>query len=522
MIQLLKKVPLYPFFFASFSVLSLYARNMIEVDAGVLLRPLLFSLTSGILVYGILRLVLRNWEKAAVVTAFLFLLFNSYGLVYQYFEQVPVLSGILGRHRYLLVIYTLLLAAGIYGLVFKLKSPQVLFAPLLVMGLFLVVFPLVQIGIFAVRSEISSQASSALAQEAQTLAPDDLEHLPDVYFIVLDSYTRSDALQTYYSYDNSSFTGGLRDQGFYVANCSRSNYGYTQGSLISALNLDYLDALYARMAEMDPPTTDINVLLKESLVRQQLEQLGYQTVAFETGYEWSRLSDADIFLSVTEDSLQVQQALKPFEAMYIKSTALLPVSDIFFRSQVNEFRNPNYPYCDHIECERFLLDQLPRLSKYSDQPIFVFAHVLIPHVPFVFDASGEIVTDPGFYSGEKAGPINDAYQAEGYINQVEFISSQMLAITKQILEQSSEPPVIVIMGDHGFLDENRYMILNAYYLPDQNYSELYPGITPVNSFRIIFNQYFGGDYDLLPDLSLEYEGNETMTVEETNPACLEP
>lgn len=43
-------------------------------------------------------------------------------------------------------------------------------------------------------------------------------------------------------------------------------------------------------------------------------------------------------------------------------------------------------------------------------------------------------------------------------------------------------------------------MLNAYYLPGANVSEiLYPSITPVNTFWVIFNNYFGTNLDLLPD-----------------------
>ena len=44
-------------------------------------------------------------------------------------------------------------------------------------------------------------------------------------------------------------------------------------------------------------------------------------------------------------------------------------------------------------------------------------------------------------------------------------------------------------------------IFNAYYLPSVDKSKLYPTISPVNSFRLVFNEYFGGNYDLLPDKS---------------------
>jgi hypothetical protein len=42
-------------------------------------------------------------------------------------------------------------------------------------------------------------------------------------------------------------------------------------------------------------------------------------------------------------------------------------------------------------------------------------------------------------------------------------------------------------------------ILNAYYLPGDPTTEPYPTITPVNTFRVILNGYFGGSLPLLPD-----------------------
>jgi hypothetical protein len=44
-------------------------------------------------------------------------------------------------------------------------------------------------------------------------------------------------------------------------------------------------------------------------------------------------------------------------------------------------------------------------------------------------------------------------------------------------------------------------ILNAYYLPGTGQAGLYPSITPVNSFRVVFNAYFGTDLPILPDRS---------------------
>jgi hypothetical protein len=49
-------------------------------------------------------------------------------------------------------------------------------------------------------------------------------------------------------------------------------------------------------------------------------------------------------------------------------------------------------------------------------------------------------------------------------------------------------------------------ILNAYYLPGVDYSNphLYPSITPVNSFRLVFDLYFGTKLGSLDDSSYVY------------------
>jgi hypothetical protein len=89
----------------------------------------------------------------------------------------------------------------------------------------------------------------------------------------------------------------------------------------------------------------------------------------------------------------------------------------------------------------------------------------------------------------------------------------MEKVVNEILENSKQPPIIMILGDHGPRSEVVWesvektnvreclSILNAYYLPGDGDELLYPQITPVNSFRVIFNRYFGEQSNLLPDKS---------------------
>jgi len=85
-----------------------------------------------------------------------------------------------------------------------------------------------------------------------------------------------------------------------------------------------------------------------------------------------------------------------------------------------------------------------------------------------------------------------------------FINKQIKAIVRDILANADRQPVIVIQGDHGSIQvqgDARMAILNAYYLPGDDPAPLYASISPANTFRVIFNRYFGGSYPLLEDVS---------------------
>ena len=85
-----------------------------------------------------------------------------------------------------------------------------------------------------------------------------------------------------------------------------------------------------------------------------------------------------------------------------------------------------------------------------------------------------------------------------------YLNQRLLDVVSQLISTSQTPPVIILQGEHGvasFSDEVRMKIFNAYYLPDAEHSQPYSTISPVNTFRIILNSYFGNDFDLLEDTS---------------------
>jgi hypothetical protein len=155
------------------------------------------------------------------------------------------------------------------------------------------------------------------------------------------------------------------------------------------------------------------------------------------------------------------------------------------------------------------------------------AHVIAPHPPFVFGPRGQrlIQTEP--YSLTEIGCCERDLYVSRYRDQVEYVNHLLQLEIDEILQASDVPPIILLQGDHGpggHLERQnastpgmqaRMAILSAYYLPDSSMSDLDPGITPVNTFRLIFDDFFGGDFGRLEDASyfLDLDDpNETVLV----------
>lgn len=330
------------------------------------------------------------------------------------------------------------------------------------------------------------------------ISPSQPKNKPDVYYILLDTYARSDRIKTELGYDNTDFIKQLEGVGFYVANCSRSNYNNTHNSIVSSLNMSYLPELYAEGAERDISIPDIWMLIKPSAVRRNFETLGYKIVAFDSGFEWTRIDDADLYLQRGKEAYGVQ-FINPFEQMLMDSTPLKIISDYQGKASFDKYLSGTHPQANFIGQEEFILDQLPKLAAIDD-PTFTFAHIDIPHPPYVFSLDGYL-TDPGYWSVPVKGAVDEDHFRSGYIHAIEYIDARILEIVREILSNSEIPPIIILQGDHGYGEGNNFPILNAYYLPGVPPGKLYPTLSPINSFRLIFNELFGGQYEILPDES---------------------
>ena len=490
--SILKRVPFHPLLISLFPVLALLAHNIDQIKPSVSLRSLVVTSILAVFTLLVLRIFIRDWQKAALGASWLLVFFFAYGQVYNFLKYHKIGGLMLGRHRLLVPLFMVLLGFGFWYGLKKIREYSTITGVFNIVGIVLIVVPLVQLIAF----ELHGGGNSSPSPEGVTLQKN--SHPPDIYYIVLDSYARDDILKGYFNYDNTPFLKTLEDLGFYVAHCSQSNYSQTDFSLASALSINYLDDL-GGLSNWEKNRSGMWVFLKQSVARKSLAKNGYIFVAFDTGFLDSSIGDADVYFNIANKSARWFNKIPPingFEMILIKTSASKLLLDA--SSYVPSFMrlDEEGPKILHRDQVLFSLDKLGSVPTTLKSPKFVFAHIVAPHVPIVFGPNGEEVGYLDIWDKE-------SYR-RGYTGEIEYLNKRLLSIVKNIIAQSKNPPIIIIQGDHGYENapaENRMLILNAYYLPGGGDELLYPSITPVNSFRVIFNYYFGTHLPLLNDTS---------------------
>jgi hypothetical protein len=368
------------------------------------------------------------------------------------------------------------------------------------MSLVILIFPLYQIVSYELITaiEIFGKKDKTISSD-EFNASSDLVY-PDIYYIILDSYARDDVLLDVYGYDNSEFLNQLRDIGFYIATCSQSNYSRTTHSLASTFNMNYLDVLSGGdVRDFRSPSTWIRF----SEVKKVLDSLEYTTVAFSTGFPPTELTDVDIYLQPGIDDMDIfgtNQSvvlLNKFEALLL-STSGLAFADALTFFDIHILPKADMKSIADLSYEKQyytnVLYAFNELDHISDLPTpkFVFSHIIAPHKPYIFTSDGKFTS-------------KQVQDGDAYITQLSYVNQRVIAIVTDIIEKSEVPPIIVIQADHGSPETDftplRVNILNAYYLPNGGEQMLYSTITPVNTFRLILDYYFGSDYGRIEDAS---------------------
>lgn len=470
----------YPLLLAVFPILFLYAHNISETSMSQVWLPLVISVAAALVLLAILRLILRSLAKAGLATAMFLVFFFSYGHLHDALENW---GAFVPQHTYLLSGMLFVWGYCVYFISRAKRDFRIATRMLNITAVALIAINLFNIASYQVKLARLSGVTPGNSTEQAAASPAKVSTLPDIYFIILDEYAHPDTMKEYYDYDNSEFINNLKDRGFFIASQSKTRSPDTPKAIAQDLNMEYLDYLDRRWLDATFRK------LAYSKVADFLKAQGYQYIYFGCWTDvgrWDKYmgDNADLYFNyfVTGAGRWVSE----YQEVLWSTTMLRPFYYHLVGTQYESaYRRQTLGTLEHLKA-------LPEMKG----PKFVVAHICCPHEPFVFGSGGEAV--PTEY-------WNNFADKQFYLGQYIFISAEIEKVIDALLKKSEIPPIIIMQSDHGTRSsypvgsEEWQKILNAMYLPGMDYDELWDSISPVNTFRLVFNHYFGADYPLLPD-----------------------
>lgn len=482
---------LHPLLFAIYPLLAFYITNIEKIRFTRIVQPLEISIVFTIGPWLLLNALIKNKYKTSLLVTYFLILFYSYGHVYNALEGI-FFSNIGGENNIgLFSLWLILLISGGF-LIIKLQRNLMGVTRLLSkIGLILVFISLLQISYFNLKFNhilsllpVVKEISEVFDSNNQDTSLDQT-NFPDIYYIIVDGYASNESLRDNYGFSNSEFSSFLEEKGFNIATDARSNYAHTFLSVTSSLNMRYVNYLSDVVGEDSANRVITSEITKNNEVLKFLKTKGYQSIHFSSGWgatNRNRFADLNIYCVRNNDYISV----------LFLTTMLRPFENILSVQSQKE----------RILCT---FSKLASIKEGFKEPIFIFAHIVSPHPPFIFGPNGESVD----YSKIKNG--DDYSNKEGYVNQVKFINKKVEELVGKLTTDKSHLPIILIQADHGSastpglyeregynpeLVQERMRPFVATYLPGKD-NFIPTDVTPVNIFRLIFKNYFNAKYEPL-------------------------
>ena len=513
--DIINLVHLHPFVISVFPLLFFVNHNkdqLLQNTKGVVtILVLILIFTSMVL--GLNLFLFKNFSKAALAAFVSVIIFFYFGHIETLFDKLlpnfninlsliafsPVRQYIntdIGITKMLYFVFAVVLVATYFRVYRATKIPIYIHKTLMLFSITLVLYNAINILFYRSSLEFDKQM---IQTDQVDIDQESIGDYPDIYYIIPDSYARSDILQEVYGYDNSEFMEFLKSKGFYVADKSISNYAHTFLSLASSLNMDYMNEISEEDGVKRQDFSRYYSMISNNKIAVYLKNKGYKIVNFSSDIgPTNNLAVADYNIQ-KNDLFKIgsfELKMDDFTINYLKTTVIYPL----FRINLVEFQRQQV---------LFVLDNLHGLD-YVEGPKFVIAHTIIPHPPYIFNKDGGLPE-----KADRTMQENTSLNKDLYLDQLIFTNIKLQESISEILLKNDNT-VIIIQADHGpsvLLGESfeknlipmenidgvkeRMSILNAYYFPGGDYSMLVKDATPVNTFRIILNRYFGEDLELL-------------------------
>jgi len=483
MAELKRPVIVHPFLFAILPILFLYSHNAGELYLSQLAAPLLVAGLSSLLLWWALSLIFRDRRRAALLSSLFWVWFFSFGHLHRLVMRSPAADLAAPKTAIFVAIYWTLLLIGAGFLIVQRRGATGLSSMLNIAAGVVVAWHALTIGGYEFKRVLAYQRLRQ-AGRINLIDPARAGVCPNIYYIILDGYGRADVLRDIYHYDNRPFLQYLTRKGFHVVPQAQAGYCQTALSLAAGLNMEYLDRVAARVGVSSNDLAPLAKMIEHNRLFKLLRPRGYRIVAFSSEYAPLDLRSADIYLGG-------RSRLTEFQRVTLATTPL----PVLLGAGALESN-----YQPHAQAVLYTFEHLADTTRLKP-PVFVFAHIMCPHPPFVFGPDGpDTPRELRFRKDE----------LREYVEQVQFVNRQTQRAVDALLAAARWPTVIIIQSDHGpssrtdwFSVERtdareRLGALVACYLPGGDL-RLDDDLSSVNLFRIVLNRYFGANLPLLPN-----------------------
>jgi hypothetical protein len=485
----------------SYPVVEVWSRNVGIVGLPQVAPMLVATLATGLALLGLMAAKSRDVAASAVAVSLLSFCFWWYGPVQ---DALPAWFD----DRRLLPIFAFTYAHLAYLLLRSraaaLGSGRAVLALLLGFGM-LVALSLLRI----VPGELRSATVSApVADSGGTAEPGERV---SIVFILLDEYASQRTMTEVWGF-SPGIDQELAARGFFVAGNSISRYDATMWSLPTLLNMEYVTGpvephvfaafsaslggeQVATPAEIaGPGFGDLVAKINSNRLFAYARAAGYEITAIEGVSEYYPtidLGDADLLFRYADVYAGGELLTDPFSYPLLRQSALRPWLRLRERKRSGHINHDG---------ARFAFDYLASFRPSPAAPRLLYAHIMAPHAPYVFDRNGAL-------------PSAAASAAKGtkglYLEQHRFVTGELLRTVDALLAQCANDCAVIIQSDHGPRPKDtgndsadvmhQFRVLNAVYFPDRDYARFDDDIATVNVVRELANRYFGKRLSRLPD-----------------------
>lgn len=468
---------LLPLLVSLYPVVFLYAHNVEYLRLRQILVPAAGAILLALAATALCHALLKHPLCASLSAAGFVFLFWNYDPVFQALNPADRL------HHWHGIPLALVLYAHAVAALHRFRDHPLL--PRLARALALAAALLVGFNLASLLQAESAKTRAAAAMlnpfdspASESPSPD---HLPDVYFLLFDEYARFDTIQNAFGHDNLPFAEFLEARGFFVAHESTSRFEHSAPVLASLHGLGWV--------EPGLPEHELYARIRNSRLFDLLDRRGYQITYLDA---YSRPGFRSAHPRVQHDYIHDlhfgnRRSLDEFSLLIVQRTLLGPLAVWLARGNSNQYFQCALHFFDTIS-------NLPFRLNRDDRPHFLLAHILCPHLPFVFDRHGRFAENPtNHWEYENLDP---KLLKALYLDQFIYLTQRIQGIVKDLLERSERPPVIVLCSDHGPRmivggpDNIQHLgVLNAVFFPDGRYDRLTPASTTVDTLQILLDQY---------------------------------